>query len=162
MLYLLAGTLLVAIIVWVMWIRLRGVRHRDDILRELLDGADALEAQLHEYHDRMVTLKQLLAKLPSDMTAPAMASVNPDAQVKIALRDILAHRLWIKREGATATIAALDVACGAIRKTREQLEQQLKLLDEVGRQLDSAGRELRSAYQERQAKARVQGSDPTA
>lgn len=159
MFYLLAGSLVVAVIVALMWMRLHRVRHRDQVLRELLDGADALEAQLHEYRDRMVTLKKLLAKLPSDMTAPAMASINPDAQVKIALRDILAHRLWIKREGASATIEALDVACGAIRKTREQLEQQLKLLDEVGSQLENAGRELRSAYQELQARARAQGPD---
>ena len=63
------------------------------------------------------------------------------------------------RIGATATIEALDNACGAIRKTREQLEQQLKQLDEVGSQLESAGRELRSAYQELQAKARAHGPD---
>ena len=159
MFYLLAGSLVVAVIVALMWTRLHRVRHRDHKLRELLDGADALEAQLHEYRDRMVTLKKLLARLPSDMTAPAMASINPDAQVKTALRDILAHRLWIKREGATAGIEALDVACDAIRKTREQLEQQLKLLDEVGSQLENAGRELRSAYQELQARARTQGPD---
>jgi len=161
MLYLLAGSFVVALIVAVMWTRLGRVRRRDLVLHELLDGADALEAQLHEYRDRMVTLKKLLAQLPSDMTAPAMAmaSVNPDAQVKTALRDILAHRLWIKREGATATIEALDNACVAIRKTREQLEQQLRQLDEVGSQLENAGRELRSAYQELQAKARAQGQD---
>ena len=78
-----------------------------------MDGADALERQLHEYRDRMTHLKSLVGRLPSDMTATAMSSINPENQVRTALRDILAHRLWIKREGATATIEGGESAAAS-------------------------------------------------
>lgn len=153
--WLLAISTGVAIVALVLYFRLRGLRRRDAALRELLDGADALERQLHEYRDRMTTLKQLVARLPSDMTATAMASINPESQVRIALRDVLAHRLWIKREGSTATFQALDLACTAITKSRSQLQEQLRLLDDVGVQLELAGKGLREAYVEAQSAARA-------
>lgn len=136
--------------VWA-WKRQRGWRRRGDALRELLDGADALEAQLHDYKTRMLALRQLLTRLPSDMTAPAMTSIDPDKQVRQALRDVLAHRLWIKQQGQTATQDALDQAVEALTRSREQLAHQLKLLDEVAGQLEQAGQGLRSAYQEASA-----------
>ena len=148
--YLVAISSGVAVVALILYFRLRGLRQRDRLLRELLDSADALERQLHEYRDRMTNLKRLVSRLPSDMTAPAMASINPDNQVRIALRDMLAHRLWIKREGSTATLEALDLACTALVKSRDQLKQQLGLLDEVGRQLEHAGKGLREAYVEAQ------------
>ena len=154
--YLVAISSGVAVIALVLYFRLRGLRKRDSALRELLDGADALERQLHEYRDRMTNLKRLVARLPSDMTAPAMASINPDNQVRIALRDILSHRLWIKREGSTATIEALDLACTALTKSRDQLAQQMRLLDDVGIQLERAGKGLREAYVEAQTAAKAQ------
>ena len=154
--WLLAISTGVSILAIVLYFRLRGLRRRDNALRELLDGADALERQLHEYRDRMTHLKSLVARLPSDMTAPAMASINPENQVRSALREILAHRLWIKREGAIATIEALDVACEAMTKSRDQLEHQLRLLDEVGLQLEEAGKGLRQAYTEVRSAAKSQ------
>lgn len=140
-----AGLVAAGLMLWWHWYTLR---RRGTSLRELLDGADALEAQLHEYKQRMTDLKRLLAQLPSDMTAPAMASIDPNAQVQNALKEILAHRLWIKQEGATATQEALDRACTAIRKSRDQLAGHLHQLDEVGSELELAGKGLRSAYVE--------------
>ena len=140
-----AGLVFAGVMLWWHWYALR---RRGSALRELLDGADALEAQLHEYKQRMTDLKRLLAQLPSDMTAPAMASIDPNSQVQHALKEILAHRLWIKQEGATATQDALDRACAAIQRSRDQLAEQLLQLDEVGRELERAGKGLRSAYVE--------------
>ena len=139
------GVFVAAFMLWWHWYTLR---RRGTALRELLDGADALEAQLHEYKKRMIDLKRALSQLPSDMTAPAMASIDPNSQVQNALKEILAHRLWIRAEGATATQEALDRACAAISKSRTQLAEQLKQLDEVGRELERAGKGLRSAYVE--------------
>ena len=139
---------LAVILAGVLWHQHRLKKH-SDALRALLDGADALEAQLLEYRDRMTNLKALVARLPSDMTAPAMKSINPDSEVRVALQDVLAHRLWIKREGATATIEMLVEAREALRRSRVKLEEQLTLLDDVGGQLERAGQGLRSAYQER-------------
>ena len=145
----------VAVVALILYFRLRGLRQRDRLLRELLDNADALERQLHEYRDRMTNLKRQVARLPSDMTAPAMASINPDNQVRIAMRDMLAHRLWIKREGLTATLDALGAAVTALIKSRDQLKHQLGLLDDVGRQLEHAGRGLRDAYVEVQTASTI-------
>lgn len=149
----------VAIATW-MWMNQRGWRLRMGAIRELLDGADALEAQLKDYKTRMLGLRNLLTKLPSDMTAPAMASIDPDAQVKTALRDILAHRLWIQKEATQATQSALDEAVTALRKSRTQLELQLKLLDEVAGELEVAGQGLKSAYKE--ASAAIAAAQPDA
>jgi len=149
--YLVAIMTGVAVIALILYFRLRGLRQRDRLLRELLDNADALERQLHEYRDRMTNLKRLVSRLPSDMTAPAMASINPDNQVRIALREMLAHRLWIKREGLTATFEALAGAVTALIKSRDHLKQQFGLLDDVGRQLEHAGKGLREAYVEAQS-----------
>ena len=134
-----------------LWLTQHGWKRRDRAIRALLDGADELEAQLHDYKARMLKLRTLLTRLPSDMTTPAMASIDPDTQVKTALREVLAHRLWIKQESANATQKALDDAVTALDRSRVQLAQQLKLLDEVAGQLDDAGRTLRSAYQEASA-----------
>jgi hypothetical protein len=134
-----------------LWLRARSWHLRENALRDLLDGADALEAQLEDYKSRMQRLRGMLTKLPSDMTAPAMTSIDPEVQVKNAKREILAHRLWIQRESPNATQQALDVAVTALRKSRTQLEEQLKLLDEVSRDLEMAGQGLKTAYKEASA-----------
>jgi prefoldin subunit 5 len=138
---------LVALLGLALWLRERMLNRRGRALRDLLDGADALEGQLQDYRRRMLSLRQTLAQLPSDMTAPAMASIDPDRQVKTALREILAHRLWIKQHSNSATQRELDQAVAALNRSRTQLASQLGLLDEMADQLQSAGQGLRSAYQ---------------
>ncbi len=141
---------LTALSAW-LWQRERTASRRATSLRQLLDGADALEARLHDYKARMQRLRGLLTQLPPDMTGSAMLRVDADAQVQHALRDMLAHRLWIQRESATASQQALDQAVLAIERSGDQLAQQLRLLDAVGDELQAAGRGLRSAYQEASA-----------
>jgi uncharacterized membrane protein YccC len=127
-------------------VRLWRMSRRDTTLRDLLDGADALEEQLHDCRERMRKLQMLLAQLPSDMTGAAMASLDPEGQVRTALRDVLAHRLWIKQHGGTASQHELDQARDAIRKSSDQLSEQLRRLDEVGHDLAEAGAGLKAAY----------------
>ena len=146
MLWLTALLAVVAVAGIVLAVRLLRSNRRDVALRDLLDGADALEEQLHECRERMKKLQTLLAQLPSDMTGSAMSSLDPEGQVKTALRDVLAHRLWIKQNGATATQKELDEARQAIRKSRDQLGEQLQKLDEVGQELAEAGATLKAAY----------------
>jgi prefoldin subunit 5 len=138
---------LVALLGLALWLRERMLNRRGRALRDLLDGADALESQLQDYRRRMLSLRQTLTQLPSDMTAPAMASIDPDRQVKTALREILAHRLWIKQHSNSATQRELDEAVAALNRSRTQLASQLGLLDEMADQLHMAGQGLRSAYQ---------------
>jgi uncharacterized membrane-anchored protein YhcB (DUF1043 family) len=146
MVWLAAMLTLLAIAGFALAVRLLKSNRRDVALRDLLDGADALEEQLHECRVRMKKLQGLLAQLPSDMTGSAMSSLDPEGQVRTALRDVLAHRLWIKQNGATASQKELDEAREAIRKSRDQLGQQLQKLDEVGQELAQAGATLKAAY----------------
>jgi chromosome segregation ATPase len=134
-----------------LWHRERVARRRGTALRQLLDCADQLEAQIHDYRSRMLRLKSLLTQLPSDMTGSALPGVDTEAQVQSALRDMLAHRLWIKRESLTASQTALDDAVRALQRSSDQLAQKLQQLDEVSAQLQAAGQGLRSAYQEASA-----------
>jgi chromosome segregation ATPase len=134
-----------------LWYRERVARLRGTALRQLLDGADQLEAQILDFRTRMQRLKGLLNQLPSDMTGNAMPGMDTEAQVQSALRDVLAHRLWIKRESLTASQRDLDEAVRAVHRSSEQLALKLQQLDEVGDQLQAAGRGLRSAYQEASA-----------
>ena len=144
----LLGVALAALVVLGAWLASKLSRRdkRDDALRSLLDGADALERQLHDCRERMQKLQKLLAQLPSDMTRPALAALDPEGQVKTALRDVLAHRLWIQQNGETASLQQLDEALAAISKSRDALSEQLKRLDEVGNDLAAAGAELKAAY----------------
>jgi chromosome segregation ATPase len=143
-----------------LWHRERATRLRAAALRQLLDGADALEARLQDYRARMTRLKGLLHQLPSDMTASAMLRVDTEAQVQSALRDVLAHRLWIKRESGSASQQVLDEAVRAIERTGDQLAARLRQLDEVSEQLQAAGAGLRSAYQEASAALAAQRREP--
>jgi DNA repair exonuclease SbcCD ATPase subunit len=142
----LIGLLLVATIA--VFLRQQMGNRRGHAIRELLDGADALEAQLLDYRSRMQSLKQALARLPNELDASAITRLDPETQVQQALRDVLAHRLWIKRESETATQHALDSAVEAIAKSRRQLSEQLRLLDEVSSQLAAASAELRATFQQ--------------
>jgi chaperonin cofactor prefoldin len=142
------GAALAALVVLGAWLAFKLSRRdrRDDALRSLLDGADALERELHDCRARMQKLQKLLSQLPSDMTRPALAAIDPEGQVKTALRDVLAHRLWIQQNGETASLQQLDEALAAISKSRDHLSQQLRRLDEVGNDLAAAGAELKAAY----------------
>ena len=82
---------------------------RERTLRALLDGADALEVQLQECRVRMQRLRGMLAILPEEMSAEANSALSADTKVQAALKDLLAHRLWIQQHAADATQQQLDV-----------------------------------------------------
>ncbi len=167
--YLIAAVGVIALLIVIAVRREVAWRRRDLALRQLVDGADALEAQLHDYRARMRLLRSLIEKLPDDDIARAVSKVDADGQVQTALRDVLAHRLWIKRHAATADQIALDSAVAALARSRNQIAAQLRALDEVGQDLQRAGQGLRSAceeaassLQEQQQRAEVKPAVPLA
>ena len=117
-------------------------RHRS--VRRLLDGADALEAQLLECRSRMQQLRSMLVALPEEMSADANTALTADDKVQAGLRDLLAHRLWIKQHAATATGAELGTACAAIDQSRKVLATQLARLDSITSDLAAAQSSARS------------------
>ena len=87
---------LVALVGLALWLRERMVNRRGRALRDLLDGADALESQLQDYRRRMLSLRQSLTQLPSDMTAPAMASrVIGTVSTKLPCARMRRSRVWL-------------------------------------------------------------------
>ena len=117
---------------------------RDQALRRLLDGADALEAQLLDCRARMQQLRSMLVALPEEMSADADAALTADDKVQAGLRDLLGHRLWIKQHAGSATRADLDTACSAIEQSRQVMQSQLERLDAITGELARAQSSARS------------------
>lgn len=128
--------------------RQRRSLERERLIKGLLDQLDGLEAQIQDYKDRMLALKGLLTRLPPDMTATAMHSVDAEAQAQHALREVLSHRLWIQREGAQASPQDLQNAIASLERSRQGLKGHLQALEQVATQLQDAGHGLRAAYQQ--------------
>ncbi len=118
------------------YFRFRGVR-RERSLLHLLDRADALEVLLKSTRDKMTDMRQVLERVPSDITAQAHASLNTQEQVQQGLRDVLEHRLWIAKHGLTAPQAELDTACRAMDKAYANISSQLEKLEHAGAELAS-------------------------
>ena len=121
------------------WLRERhGLHQRENAIRALLDGADALEARLQECRQRMQTLKEMLVVLPEEMSESANTALSADDKVGAALKDLLAHRLWIKQNAETATQQQLDVARAALAQSSATLQAQLDRLAAIASDLQRA------------------------
>ncbi|HEX6832763.1 MAG TPA: hypothetical protein VF132_04435 [Rudaea sp.] len=142
MIYLLIFAIAGAVALLSFALRQRHWSRRERTLRRLLDGADALEAQLQDCRQRMQKLKEMLAILPEEMSAQANNALSADDKVQAALRDLLAHRLWIRENGTTATVAQLEAACAAMDQSRLRMGAQIERLtaatDELARAQSSA------------------------
>lgn len=122
--------LLLAGLLFVLW-REQRWRRRDLALRQLIDGADALDNQLLDCRERMQTLRGMLVDLPEEMTGDADEALAADHKVQAARRDLLQHRLWIQQHGATAAQQELDAAVIALEQSRRSMQLQLQRLEEI-------------------------------
>jgi hypothetical protein len=121
-------------------LRERRWRRRDQSLRRLLDGADALERQLLDCRERMQTLRAMLVDLPEEMTGDADEALAADYKVQAALRDLLQHRLWIQQHAIEAGQQELDKAVEALDQSRRAMDQQLRGLEDITKALREAQR----------------------
>ena len=112
---------------------------RNVAIQALLDDADRLEACLLETRTRMRQLEGMLGRLPADITESARASLASEAGIQDAMKRVLSHRLWIRENAMSATVAKLREVGETARKSLVQLQQQLA-------RLDGAGVELQAAY----------------
>ena len=87
---------------------------RQRAFNDVLDAADALEARLREAR--------------SEIEAIAGSDENP---VRGAMQDILRQRLWLQENANTATVSQLRAVRQSLDKAREQLELQLRQLDQA-------------------------------
>ena len=138
MVYLIIVAVAATAICATLWLRERSVQRRHQAIRSLLDGADAVEAQLQACRERMQRLREMLSILPEEMSARADSALDADAKVQAALKDLLAHRLWIQQHAETAPVEQFD-------RAREALTQSGMTLDALLRRLDQASADLERA-----------------
>lgn len=134
-----------------LWLRDRGDHGRQNAIRALLDGADALEARLQECRERMQHLRDMLIVLPEEMSAGADTALQADAKVQAALRDLLAHRLWIQQHAATASPRELAQAQQALDQSGATLQAQLDRLAAIAADLQRAQTEARTLQKPKSA-----------
>ena len=144
----LIGTLAAAVVLLAAFaLRDRSLRRRPMLLAAVMDEADALERELYECRARLREIPALVAALPPSAQLSARATLVAEPQVQAALRDLLSHRLWLKENAATATLAELRSAHEALATAKTALTAQLARLAEVRAELESA----RAAQAERDA-----------
>jgi len=114
------------------WRRERRLLRRRVLLTEILDLADALEQELLECRARLREVPALAAAAlsPAEQVS-ARATLAAEPQVQEALRDLLAHRLWLKQHAANASDTELVAARDALDATRGTLARQLERLADV-------------------------------
>jgi hypothetical protein len=136
-----------------LWWRRRLVA-RQNSLRRLLDLADAMEALLDRSQERMSALHGLVNRVPNDIAAVALNSLESTPPIREAKRDVLQHRLWIKQHGADASLDELETACAALQRARDRLAQQLDELETAGTALAKATEAANEAAQREPAALR--------
>ncbi len=110
------------------WLRERRLHRRSVLLAQILDLADALERELLECRARLREIPALAAALSPAEHVSARATLAAEPQVQDALRDLLAHRLWLKDHASTASFDDLTRARDALIATRMALADQLARL----------------------------------
>lgn len=127
--------LLALVFIFVMgWQQWQHHRRRQTLIR-LLDLADAVEALLDRTQKRMTSLRGLVERVPPDIGAVAQASLESGLPIREAKRDVLQHRLWIQKNGASASQAELDQACAALERVLSRLGGRLEDLEKAGADL---------------------------
>ena len=137
-LYLLILAVAAALVLAGLWLRERRHRRKPLLLTSIMDEADALERALHECRARLREIPALVATLPPSDQLSARATLVAEPQVQAALRDLLAHRLWLKEHAQTASLDELESARTALRSARAGLGTQLDRLAAVRADLEAA------------------------
>ena len=98
-----------------LWLALRQRRdslHRQRVISQLLDAADALEARLRAVR--------------SEIEAIAGDHVHP---VRAAMQDLLQQRLWLQDNAQQASLAQLEEVRQTMDNARASLELQLQRVE---------------------------------
>lgn len=92
--------------------RAYGPNRRQRAMREVLDAADALEAQLR------------VARAEIE----AVAGAGGDDPVGEAMREMLRQRLWLRDHGRNASLSQLVEVRSSIDAARDRIDHQLSLI----------------------------------
>lgn len=117
-------TLFVLFVLRSLWQNRR--RHRRErMLRQLLEQADRFEAALKDCRDRLGAAHAAMAALPGGADGGRTLALTA---VNAGLRDLLAHRLWIRDRAPLADSAELERALSTIRRAQNRLADQVTAL----------------------------------
>lgn len=136
--YLILAAIPLGLVVVFAWWRERQWNARARAVRAILDHADALERELQECRARLREIPAVVATLPPSTEVSARATLAAEPQVQEALRDLLAHRLWLREHATDASLAELLAAGNALDQARRRLAEQLERLAEVRADLNAA------------------------
>lgn len=117
---------------------LRRLTQRAGSLRQLLELADRLEADLKSCRAR---LQQAHAVMSLNPDLPAASEQEASHAVDAGLRALLQQRIWIRDHAPTASQGERDAAIRSMDQTRERLQPLLQALGQAQSELDSAMRE---------------------
>ena len=92
----------------------RGSLHRQRVISQLLDAADALEARLRTAR--------------AEIESVAGHESNP---VRAAMQDLLRQRLWLQENAERASLAQLRGVRDALDAARASLDRQLQRVDQA-------------------------------
>ncbi len=112
--------------------------HRGSSIRNLLDLADRLEADLKTCRSG---LQQAHAVMSLNPDLPATSEKDAHHAVDAGLRALLQQRLWVRDRAASASQHELDEAAASMRDTRDRLQPLLQALSQAQTDLNSAMRE---------------------
>lgn len=121
----------------IVWLLFRQLRHQRT-LRTLYLAADGMERDLKECRQR---LQRAHASMSVSASRPVAGETDASHAIDAALRELLAHRLWLRDQAEQASQHELDAAVAAMDKARGALGRQLHELDTAQRALESAVRE---------------------
>lgn len=136
MIYLFAIACLVIVMTLLL---LRRRMRRKRLLGEIFDSADRFEQQLYACRDQLGELQPFIDQ---ETTESRPVHGNAGAQVQLALRDLLAHRLWLRDHAAQASLAEIANAHDALQQSRVTLTAQLGELSEARDDLQLALRDM--------------------
>lgn len=149
--YLIIAAACLVLVSLALWFGERGLRSRQNAIRALLDSADLLESRLQQCRERMQHLRDMLTVLPEEMSARADSALQADAKVQAALRDLLAHRIWIQQHAAAASPRELAQAQRALDQSGATLQAQLDRLAAIAADLQRAQTEARTVSRPKSA-----------
>lgn len=137
MIYLIAISCLVVAAAFIM-LRQRRMR-RERLLGEIFDSADRFEQQLYACREQLGELQPFIDQ---ETTESRPVHADAAAQVQLALRDLLAHRLWLRDHAPQASLAEIVSAHEALQQSRVTLAEQLGELGEAREDLQLALRDM--------------------
>lgn len=145
--YVLWGALALAIrLLGLAW-RERRLRQRRDLLQQILDLADAFERELLDCRKQLRAMSSLTAADRPRTGTPASSLDAVEPHIEASLRDLLAHRIWIRNQAAQASLAELGAARDALAKAQAALQAQRARLAEAQADLDGVREALATIAQ---------------